>query len=401
MQFWEKEQIVKRLSKQINMNRHIIGVAAGSGLTAKYAEEGGADFILSLSSGFFRQKGLSSLAAYLPFTNSNQTVMDLGMKEILPRTQNIPVLFGLMATDPSINLETFIKKIKENRFAGVNNYPTIGLINGKYREALEEQGISYQQEVDSIHLASKMGLFTVAFVFNERQAMKMLHAGADVICVHFGLTSGGKLGAKQIQSLQSAKKLADDIFQAVDEIKPNVIKMVYGGPVNKPVDVQFIYDGSRINGYIGGSVFERIPAEQVVLQVTESFKQTNDAIYEELIQKILRGFRTSEDYIDFITEYIGLHYKDNIELNEIAEILHISRPYISTLFKKHVGVSFTDYLIDFRLNRALEILKEKKLPLAMVAELVGYPNYAQFSKIFKRRKGMAPSEYVKTYLKTN
>ncbi|MEK6452670.1 phosphoenolpyruvate hydrolase family protein [Caldifermentibacillus hisashii] len=401
MPHFEKDQIIKQLKKQIKINRHIIGVAAGSGLTAKYAEEGGADLILALSSGLFRQKGLSSLAAYLSFVNSNDTVMEFGLKELLPRINKIPVIFGLMATDPSIHLEKFIQQVKEKGFAGINNYPTVGLIDGKYREALEEQGISYKQEVESISIANKFGLLTVAFVFNKEQAIQMVDAGADVVCVHLGLTTGGKLGSKHIQSLQSAKILAQEIFDVVTERNPDIIKMVYGGPVNKPVDVQFIYDGTNIDGYIGGSVFERIPAEQVVLQVTESFKKTNEVKYDELIEKIISGFTTTDDYIDFIKRYISLHYKDEISLNEISEILHVSRSYLSTLFKKNVGVSFTDYLIDFRLNRALEIYQEKKLPLTIVAELVGYQNYSQFSKIFKKRKGMSPREFIKSNITTS
>lgn len=391
---FEKDQIIKQLKKQIKINRHIIGVAAGSGLTAKYAEEGGADLILALSSGLFRQKGLSSLAAYLPFVNSNDKVMEFGLKELLPRINKIPVIFGVMATDPSIHLENFIQQVKEKGFAGINNYPTVGLIDGKYREALEEQGISYKQEVESISIANKFGLLTVAFVFNKEQAIQMVNSGADVICVHLGLTTGGKLGSKHIQSLQSAKILAQEIFDVVTERNPDIIKMVYGGPVNKPVDVQFIYDGTNIDGYIGGSVFERIPAEQVVLQVTESFKKTNEVRYDELIEKIISGFSTIDDYIDFIKRYISLHYKDEISLNEISEILHVSRSHLSTLFKKNVGVSFTDYLIDFRLNRALEIYQEKRLPLTIIAELVGYQNYSQFSKIFKKRKGKSPREFI-------
>lgn len=389
------------LKKQIKTNRHIIGVAAGSGLTAKYAEEGGADFILALSSGYFRQKGLSSLAAYLPFSNSNDIVMDFGM-ELYLRTKEIPVIFGLFASDPSIDLMRYIKLIKEKGFAGINNYPTIGLIDGKYRQALEADDFSFRQEVEAIRIAHEMDLFTVAFVFDKSQALQMVEAGADVICVHLGLTTGGRLGAKHIRSLQSAKKLVSDIFAEVTKMNAQTIKMVYGGPVNKPVDVQFIYDGTNIDGYIGGSVFERIPAERMVLEVTQSFKNTNDIMYDELIQKIMGGIRSTNDYIDFIKEYVSLHFQDEVSLQEIAEILHLSRSYLSTLFKAEMGVSFTDYVIDFRLNRAIEILQEKPfLPLTTVAEMVGYPNYAQFSKIFKKRKGESPREFMKSNLKTN
>lgn len=395
MERFGKDQIVKQLTRQIKTNRHVIGVAAGSGLTAKYAEEGGADFILALSSGFFRQKGVSSLAAYLPNSNSNKMVMEFGLRELLPRVKNIPVIFGLFASDPTIHLRKYIQQIKESGFAGINNYPTIGLIDGRYREALEDGKISYKQEVEAIRIANEMELFTVAFVFDKDQAIQMVEAGADVICVHLGLTTGGRLGAKQIRSLQSAKEIVSDIFEEVTKINSTIIKMVYGGPVNKPVDVQFIYDGTSVNGYIGGSVFERIPAEKMVVEVTQSFKKTNDIKYEELIQKIIDGINSTDDYIDFIKKYVSLHYKDEVSLNEVADILHISRSYLSTLFKKEMGISFIDYLIDFRLNRALEILQEKNMLLTTAAEMVGYPDYAQFSKIFKKRMGKSPREYLK------
>lgn len=394
-----KEETLLYLKRQMKINKHIIGVATGSGLTAKYAEKGGADFILALSSGRFRQMGVSSLAAFLPFTNSNDLVMNYALKEIIPSAK-VPVLFGLSATDPTINLQLYIKLIKEKGFSGINNYPTIGLIDGGFREALEEQGISYEQEVTAIRIASSLGLFTVAFVFNEQQAIQMIEAGADIICVHLGLTVGGVLGAKQIQSLQSSKRKAANIFEVCNEINPHVIKMIYGGPVNKPIDVQFMYDGIDANGYIGGSVFERIPAEQMIPYITQSFKQANDVKYEELIQKFIDGISTQDDYIDFMKKYIGLHYSEPITLNELAGIMNLSRSYLSTLFKKEMGISFTTYLIDYRINRAIEILHEKSLPLNMVAELVGYSNYAQFSKIFKSRKGVSPSEYIKTNKKT-
>lgn len=389
----DKQRILGQLQKQLKQHRHLIGVAAGSGLTAKYAENGSADFILALSSGIFRQKGISSLAGYLPVTSSNQVVMEFAFKELLPAMKHIPIIFGLSATDPGIGLEAYIKDIKARGFAGINNYPTMGLIDGQFREALEEEGMTYDLEVEAIRLANKEGLFTVAFVFNEQQAADMLEAGADVICIHLGLTTGGVLGGKQIKSLQSAKRAVMEIAQMCKSRKPDIITMVYGGPLNQPEDVQFIYDGTEIDGYIGGSAIERIPAEQLISEVTQSFKTTNDVKYNELIQKIINGVHTQDDYIDFIQKYISLHYSKDISLNDLAEILNISRPYLSTLFKEKMGVTFTDYLIDFRLNRAIEIIHEKKLPLKIMADMVGYPNYAQFSRIFKKRKGKSPNNY--------
>lgn len=396
-----KNEIKVFLRNQLKINHHLIGVAAGSGMTTKYAEQGGADFILALSSGRFRQMGVSSLAGFLSYENSNTLVMDFAAKELIPIARHIPVIFGLCATDPTIELDSYLDLIREKGFAGINNFPSIGLIDGTFREALEEQDFTYEKEIEAIRLANEKGLFTVAFVFNEDQAEQMMNAGADIICVHLGLTAGGLLGAKKILSLQSAKKLATTIFQRCNQLNPDVIKMIYGGPVNKPIDVQFMYDGTDIMGYIGGSVFERIPTEQTITQVTKSFKQTNDFKYDELIRKIIDGIGSQRDYIDFVKKYISLHYMDHISLNEVAEIINLSRSYLSTLFKKEVGISFTQYLIDFRLNRAIEILHKEKLPLTIVAEMVGYANYADFSKIFTKHKGVSPTIYAKKNIMTS
>lgn len=390
-----RTEILKYLKSQLKKNRHLIGVAAGSGLTAKAAEQGNADFILALSSGRFRQMGVSSLAGFLPYANSNQLVMDFAWKELIPIVKNIPVCFGIHATDPTIELESYIQLIKEKGFGGINNFPSVGLVDGVFREGLEEQGITYDKEVEAIRLASEKNLFTVAFVFNENQALRMLDAGADIICVHLGLTEGGSLGAKKILPLQAAKQFAKTIFKRCNQLNPNVIKMIYGGPINKPIDVQFMYDGTDIQGYIGGSAFERIPAEETLKQITQAFKQTNDFHYEALIEKIIDGLGSRADYIEFVKKYIRINYMEEIKLNELAEILNLSRAYLSTLFKKEVGISFTEYLIDFRLNRAIEIMAKDNLPLHSVAEMVGYSNYAQFSKIFKKQKGVTPKTFTK------
>ena len=167
------QQILENLHREISVNQHILGVAIGSGLTAKYAVEGGADFLLVLNSGKFRQLGRSSFAGFLPYENSNGLVMEFGSREIMPLVKGIPIIFGLHATDPLINLETYIDYIESMGFDGINNYPSVGLIDGQFREALEESGISYQTEVDAIRIAHEKGLFTVAFVFDEQQAIQM------------------------------------------------------------------------------------------------------------------------------------------------------------------------------------------------------------------------------------
>jgi predicted TIM-barrel enzyme/AraC-like DNA-binding protein len=392
-----KEIIINQLHQKIAKRQHLIGVAAGSGLTAKYAELGGADMIFALNSGRFRQMGVSSLAGFLPFVNSNRFVFDFATKEILPVLQKTPLIFGLCATDPTIDLETYIKMLRGEGFSGINNYPTVGLIDGVFRNELEMQGVTYDQEVAAIRLANSYGLFTVAFVFSIQQAKQMIQAGADVICVHLGLTRGGLLGAKRFYSLQQAKRMATQI---IDICPTKTITMIYGGPINKPVYLQFMYDRTAIDGYIGGSVFERIPAEQTLLQVMGSYKHLSDYHDKQSISEIFSGIDSKEDYVSYAIKYISDHYRESISLKKLANILNLSRSYLSTVFKKQIGISFSDYLIDFRLDRAIEIMHRRKMPVNKVAEAVGYPNYYQFSKIFKKRKGMAPNDFMKTHQKT-
>ncbi|WP_407267962.1 phosphoenolpyruvate hydrolase family protein [Radiobacillus sp. PE A8.2] len=397
----EKERVREFLDHRYKIQGNLIGVAAGSGMTGKYAERGGADFILALSSGRFRQMGVSSLAGFLAYQNNNELVMDFAHRELIPIVKNIPIFFGLFPSDPTIELDSYIDMIKDKGFAGVNNYPSVGLVDGDFRQALEEDGTTYDSEVEAIRIANQKGLFTVAFVFDEDQAMQMMDAGADVICVHLGFTEGGFLGAKKIISLQEAKKKAVQIFNTCNQKNANIMKMIYGGPVTSPIDVSYMYEDTDIIGYIGGSVFERIPSEQTLTEITKSFKQTNDFHYDELIERIMRGIGGQQNYIDFIKKYIRLHYMEDITIHELAHILNLSRTYLSTLFKQELGISFTQYLINFRMNRAIEILKTKDLPLHIVAEMVGYPNYTNFSKIFKKYKGVSPRKYIETNIKTS
>ncbi|MHC8517861.1 phosphoenolpyruvate hydrolase family protein [Sporosarcina sp. ITBMC105] len=397
----DKFEIMERLRKQCRNNEKVIGVAAGNGMTAKYAQQGGADFILALSAGRFRQMGVSSLAGFLSYANSNELVMTFATKELVPLIHDIPVCFGLCATDPTISLDSFIDDIQSKGFAGINNFPSVGLFDGQFGEALAEQGMSYALEVEAIRLASAKGLFTVAFVFTPQQAEAMIQAGADVICVHLGLTQGGDVGAKNILSLQSAKRLANQIFARCDELNSTVVKMIYGGPVNKPIDVQFMYDGTSTMGYIGGSVFERIPTEQMLLHIMKSFKETTNFHYDDLLANVMGGIDAHVDYIDFMKNYVRLNYMEEITLQEVAKILRLSRSYVSTLFKKEVGLSFSQYVIEFRLNRAIELMQVSGLPLNRIAEMVGYLNYPQFSKIFKKHKGLSPSELLEKKQKDN
>jgi predicted TIM-barrel enzyme/AraC-like DNA-binding protein len=394
MHSWEFERniILENLRRQIKVSMHLIGVACGSGLAAKRARRGGADMILALSSGRFRQMGQGSLAGYMPFTNSNKLVMDFGSKELVPAVREIPVIFGLNAADPSIIMEQYIKKIYEAGFTGINNYPTVGLIDGKFREAIEEQGISYDLEVEAIRIASLMGIFTLAFVFDCEQAVKMLHAGADVICVHLGLTRGGELGAKKVLSLEAGARLAEEIFNLCDKIRPQALKMVYGGPVHTPMDVEYIYGKTAAQGYIGGSAFERTPSEIAITEKTREFKTAGNYDKDMLLQKMLRGIKRN-DYVDFVKEYVCAHYMKEISFSDLASISGISRTHLSNLFKEETGLTFPSYLNSYRINKACELIEHEKIPLYEVSLAVGYKDYSYFSRTFQRIMKMTPKAY--------
>lgn len=390
----EREQIMKRLKATIHINGHITGVAAGGGMTSKYAAMGGTDLILALSAGKFRQMGRSSLASFLPYSNSNQVVMDFATREIIPLVKDVPVVFGLQANDPTIHLYEYLQEIKEVGFAGINNFPSVGMIDGTFRQHLEENGMGYEKEVEAIKLAHFLGLFTVAYVFNPEQARKMAEAGADVVCAHFGLTSGGVLGARQALSLEYAKNVADSIFKACDEVREDVIKMAYGGPIRTPIDAAYIYENTDCHGYIGGSAFERIPIERAILNTSKAFKTQGSFDPDDIMVKMLYGKGKHYDYVEFVTTYIEEHFREEIQLNELAMVAHVSPSYLSTKFKKEKGISFSEYLVRFRINKAAEYMEHHNVPMAEIAAMAGYVDYAQFSKMFKKYKGVAPTVYL-------
>lgn len=390
---FHREQILKQLNSQLRLNNHIIGVAVGAGITAKYSVRGGADMLLALSSGRFRQMGKSSLAGWMPFANSNNMVMTFATTEIIPGAQAVPVIFGLHATDPMIQLEQYIDEVKNQGFSGINNFPTVGMIDGQFREALEESGISYDREVEAIRIAHDKGLFTVAFVFDAQQAQAMVNAGADVICAHLGLTKGGQVGAKKVLSLQTATEVINDIFAACNALGSKALKMIYGGPIITPLDLSFIYSNTEAAGYIGGSAFERIPSEDAITNTTHAFKQTGYPDQDKLIVKMLDGIKNHYNYVEFVKEYVSANYMNQIIFSDLANVAHVSRTHLSSLFKREVGCTFPEYLTQFRMNKAKEIMRFNQFKLNEVATMVGFQDYAHFSKTFKKVTGSSPEKY--------
>lgn len=392
-----RKEILKRLWAQINVNGHIIGTVAGSGMTAKYEVMGGADFLLALSAGRFRIMGRSSFTSYLCYGESNEIVMNMGCNELLPIIQDTPVLFGLFANDPMIHLYDYIQEIRDSGFSGVVNYPTMGLIDGQFGEALQEEGNTYEREVEAIRLAHYFDLFTVAFVVSGEQARQMTEAGADIICAHLGLTKGGFLGAKKYISINDARKISDEIFDACDSVRDDVIKMIYAGPANTPLDMQYMYQNTKCQGYIGGSTFDRIPTERAILNTTRAFKSYGDFDANNPMMRILDGNWNSGEYVEFVKKYVEEHYMNEIQLRDLAAVAHVSGSYLSVKFKKEVGCSFTEYLVRFRINKAKELFEHRFTSCKEVASMVGYADYTQFSKIFKKYTGKSPTEYVREY----
>ncbi|GLI05440.1 AraC family transcriptional regulator [Paenibacillus tyrfis] len=398
------KRMVHKLNQAVEQNKHIIGAAVGCGLFAKYAETGGADLILVLNAGRFRLMGYSSTASLLPFGNSNEMVMETGIQEVLRNVSSIPCIFGLCATDPGIVLDDYLDEIRDAGFSGITNYPTVGLIDGAFGEALQEAGISFDREVAAIHKASEKGLFTIAFVFNEEQAAQMAAAGAHIICAHLGFTKGGSSGVKLAISLEESVALSDKIFKAAETFNPDIFKLVYGGPVNSPENAEYIYNHTEAMGYIGGSSFERIPTEASIIRVTELFKKYQEVKSEnkQLRQQLdLHTAIKQADYVRYITSYVTMHLHEPITFDHLSKELHLNRNYLSQLFRKKMGVSFSEWLIQTRVSTAKDLLKKEHSSIQDIARQVGYEDASYFSRLFKKETGMTPSEWKEISHKNN
>jgi len=253
--------------------RPIIGAGAGTGLSAKCAEAGGADLIVIYNSGRFRMAGCGSLAGLMPYGDANAIVMDMS-REVLPVVKNTPVLAGVCGTDPFRLKPVFLKQLKEAGFSGVQNFPTVGLYDGMFRVHLEETGMGYDFEVELIAEGNKLGMLTAPYVFNSDDALKMAEAGADVLVAHVGLTTKGSVGAKSAMTLDQAAELVQKIADAGKSVKPDVLIICHGGPVAEPEDAAYILQHTRgVHGFFGASSIERLPTEIAIRSQVERFKQ--------------------------------------------------------------------------------------------------------------------------------
>ena len=267
-----RQEILDRFRAQVAAGRPIIGGGAGTGITAKSAEAGGIDLLVIYNSGRFRMAGRGSLSGLLAYGDANAIVMEMA-NEVLPVVKKTPVLAGVNGTDPFRVMPYFLKQVKEIGFAGVQNFPTVGLIDGTFRANLEETGMGYGPEVDMIRLAREMNLLTSPYVFDTEQAKDMAAAGADILVPHMGLTTSGTIGAQTAMTLEEAATKVQELADAARSVNPDILCLCHGGPIAEPADAQYILDHTDgIVGFYGASSIERFPTEVGIRQQTEAFK---------------------------------------------------------------------------------------------------------------------------------
>jgi predicted TIM-barrel enzyme len=269
---FERSQLLGKFRAQIKAKIPIIGGGAGTGLSAKCEEAGGIDLIVIYNSGRYRMAGRGSLAGLLAYGNANEIVVDMA-REVLPVVKHTPVLAGVNGTDPFCQFDPFLDQLKEIGFAGIQNFPTVGLIDGKFRANLEETGMGYAMEVDLVRLARSKDMLTTPYVFSVDDARAMTEAGADIIVAHMGLTTGGTIGADTALTLQDCVGEINAIAAAARAINPDIIILCHGGPIAEPEDARYILQQCPgCHGFYGASSMERLPVEKALVAQTQAFK---------------------------------------------------------------------------------------------------------------------------------
>ncbi|TDF91981.1 phosphoenolpyruvate hydrolase family protein [Paenibacillus piri] len=266
-----REQILGRLQDKIRSGRPIIGGGAGTGISAKFEEAGGIDLIVIYNSGRFRMAGHGSLAGLLAYGDANAIVEEMS-REVLPVVKRTPVVAGVNGTDPLRRMEYFLPQIKRLGFSGVQNFPTVGLIDGLFRANLEETGMGYDKEVEMIRIARRLDMLTTPYVFNVEDALKMTEAGADILVAHMGLTTTGSIGAQTAKSLDDCAVEIAAIAREAKKMRPDVIVLCHGGPIAEPEDAEYILARCpQADGFYGASSMERLPVERAIQAQTEAF----------------------------------------------------------------------------------------------------------------------------------
>lgn len=272
MAFISREEALARLRRTVEAGRPIVGCGAGTGISAKFAEKGGADLIIIYNSGRYRMAGRGSLAGLMPYGDANAIVVEMAA-EVLPVVQNTPVLAGVCGTDPFRLMPVFLKQLKEMGFTGVQNFPTVGLIDGNFRANLEATGMGYDKEIEMIALAHRMDLLTTPYVFDTDQARAMAEAGADLLVAHVGLTTSGSIGAAVALTLDEAIDRVLAIAEAGRAVRKDILVICHGGPFDEPENVGVaLARMPGVVGFFGASSIERLPTERAIQQQVQQFK---------------------------------------------------------------------------------------------------------------------------------
>lgn len=275
MPFIPYKECLNRLQSQVKQQKPIIGAGAGTGISAKFAERGGVDIIIIYNSGRYRMAGRGSAAGILAYGDANEIVVDMA-REVLPVVKDTPVLAGVCGTDPFRLMPVFLKQLKEMGFDGVQNFPTVGVIDGNFRQILEETGMSFDLEIEMIRQAHEMEMLTCPYVFDVEQAVKMTEAGADMIVTHMNTTVSGSIGVSSdvAPSLEEAAKRIQEMHDAAKEVRDDVIVLCHGGPIAEPEDAQYIFEHTEgTAGFFGASSIERLATEAAIEKQARSFKE--------------------------------------------------------------------------------------------------------------------------------
>ncbi len=271
MALFSRQDILDRLRAKVAAGEPIVGGGAGTGISAKLSEAGGIDLLVIYNSGRFRMAGRGSLSGLMPYGDANAIVMEMA-REVIPVVPRTPVLAGVCGTDPFRLMKLFLKEIDAAGFSGVQNFPTVGLIDGQFRQNLEETGMGFGHEVDMIRTASEMNLLTTPYVFNTDDAEAMAAAGADILIPHMGLTTKGTIGAETALSLEESAKRVQAMHDAAKRVNGDVLVLCHGGPIAEPADAQYILDHTEgIVGFYGASSMERLPVEPAIVGRVREF----------------------------------------------------------------------------------------------------------------------------------
>ncbi|MCE6991036.1 phosphoenolpyruvate hydrolase family protein [Dyadobacter sp. CY323] len=270
---YTKEEVRARLRATVDQKKAIIAAGAGTGISAKFIEKGGADLIIIYNSGRFRMAGHGSTAGLMAYGDANAVAMEIGEFEVLPVVEEVPVICGVHGSDPRRRMWHHLLKVKEMGFSGVNNFPTHSIVDGHFRQVLEETGMGFAKEVEMIRLASKMDLFSIVYVATPDEARQMAEAGADAIIAHVGTTVGGSIGVVNASvTMDHAVETTQKIMDAGKEVNPDIFFLAHGGPVNTPEDVRVILEKTNVHGFVGASSLERMGVEESLTNLTRDFK---------------------------------------------------------------------------------------------------------------------------------